>query len=194
MSEQLPEKSPENTTPPTMENDSANSNGSTPPTHPSPQWDYPHWVETFSHWLKQSGERREIRNLMDFFDRSGEWFATATELSAEEFAQKSTFLKRDLSMFFHHYGQDMAESDYVQTIKESVWKELADLTDKAQIEWQELAQDFRHEGTYEAGEWIGMGVIVCKNCHYKMAIVHPEEVPACPQCYGKTFLREALAP
>jgi hypothetical protein len=97
-------------------------------------------------------------------------------------------------MFYHHYQADMAESEFVQAIKESAWHELADMTDKAQIEWQELKQDFNHQGTYEQGEWVGMGIIECRDCHYKMTFVHPQRLPACPQCGHGSFLREALAP
>jgi hypothetical protein len=157
------------------------------------KWDYPKWVDTFQNWLGNS-TNNEMKNLVHFFDRSGEWWATAKELTSDEFAQKSTYLKRDLLMFYRHYQQDMAESNFVQAIKESAWKELADMTDKAQIEWQELEQDFRHQGIYKKGEWVGMGTIVCKSCHYKMEFVHPEELPACPDCGESTFLREALAP
>jgi hypothetical protein len=157
------------------------------------KWDYPKWVDTFQHWLGDAG-KSEVKNLVHFFDRSKEWWATAGELTADEFQQKSIYLKRDLMMFYRHYQQDMQQSEFIQTIKESAWKELADMTDKSQIEWQELKQDFRHQGIYEEGEWVGMGIIVCKSCQYKMEFVHPEELPCCPQCGGSTFLREALAP
>ncbi|MCJ8271687.1 MAG: hypothetical protein MJK04_20095 [Psychrosphaera sp.] len=166
---------------------------STKQTPDEKKWDYPKWVDTFQNWLGNS-TNNEMKNLVDFFDRSGEWWATAKELTTEEFAQKSVYLKRDLMMFYRHYQQDMAESDFFRAVKESAWKELADMTDKAQIEWQELEQDFRHQGIYKKGEWVGMGTIVCKSCHYKMEFVHPEELPACPECGESTFLREALAP
>jgi hypothetical protein len=157
------------------------------------KWDYPQWVASFQHWLTDSSTH-EVRNLVDFFDRSSQWWAAATELTSDEFQQKSTYLKRDLLMFYKHYQIDMQQSDFIQAVKESAWKELAEMTDKSQIEWQELKQDFRHQGNYEAGEWIGMGIIVCKSCQYKVEFVHPEELPVCPQCGGSTFLREALAP
>jgi hypothetical protein len=159
----------------------------------SKKWDYPKWVDTFQHWLGNA-KSNEVKNLVDFFDRSSEWWATAKELTSDEFQQKSVYLKRDLAMFYRHYKQDMSQSEFVQTIKESAWKELAEMTDKSQIEWQELQQDFKHQGTYEAGEWVGMGIIVCKSCHYKMEFVHPEELMPCPECGGTSFLREALAP
>lgn len=155
--------------------------------------DYPQWLSTFQHWLGGTGVN-ERKNLTEFFDRSKQWWNTAAELSKDEFAQASTYFKRDLMMFYRHYQQDLEQSDYVQSVKESMWRELAELTDKSQIEWQELKKDFDHEGVYRAGEWIGMGIIVCKSCHYRMEFVHPETLSTCPQCNGSTFLREALAP
>jgi hypothetical protein len=157
------------------------------------KWDYPAWVDSFGKWLGDTSNH-EVKSLVSFFDRSGEWWQTAKELSAEEFTRNSVYLKRDLQMFYRHYQQDMQDSEYVQRIKESVWKELAEMTDKSQLEWRELEQDFDHQGTYEQGEWIGMGTLVCKHCHYKMEFLHPIELPPCPQCNGAYFLREALAP
>ena len=155
--------------------------------------DYPAWVDTFQRWLGE-GNAQDVRNIMDFFDRSHARFEAVKELTTDEFAQKSQYLKRDLMMFFNHYQADMAESEFVQAVKESAWHELAEMTDRAQIEWQELEQDFRHEGVYHQGEWVGMGVIVCRNCHYKLTFVHPEQLTACPECNHDSFLREALAP
>lgn len=155
--------------------------------------DYPTWMNTFQGWLGKTGEH-EVKNLVDFFDRSKQWWAAAKELTADEFMTASTYLKRDLMMFYRHYQKDMAQSEFVQSVKETVWHELAELTDKSQIEWQELKKDFDHDGVYQAGEWVGMGNLVCKSCHYHMEFSHPEELSACPQCGGTTFLREALAP
>lgn len=157
------------------------------------KWDYPRWVDNFTQWLGDT-RNHEVRNLVSFFDRSSEWWQTAGELTNDEFRQLSVYLKRDLLMFYHHYQQDMKDSEFVQLIKESMWKELAEMTDKSQIEWRELTQDFEHRGTYNAGEWIGMGTLVCQSCHYKMEFVHPVELMPCPGCGGQLFLREALAP
>lgn len=155
--------------------------------------DYPNWLSTFQSWLGR-GSQDEVKNLSEFFDRSKQWWAAAGELTSEEFSQASTYLKRDLMMFYRHYQQDLDESEFVQSVKESLWRELAEMTDKSQLEWQELKKDFDHDGVYHAGEWIGMGTIVCCACHYKMEFNHPEELTSCPQCGGEAFLREALAP
>lgn len=157
------------------------------------KWDYPEWVDAFGQWLS-GAKTHEVKSLVSFFDRSSQWWQTAKELTGDEFQRNSVYLKRDLIMFYHHYQQDMQDSEFVQRIKESVWKELAEMTDKSQIEWRELEQDFDHQGTYKQGEWVGMGTLVCKQCHYKMEFMHPVELTACPECGGVYFLREALAP
>ncbi len=157
------------------------------------KWGYPQWVESFGQWLADS-RPEEVKSLINFFEHSNEWWQATKELSSDELHQLNIYLKRDLQMFYRHYQQDMNDSEFVQSIKESVWKELAEMTDKSQIEWRELEQDFDHQGTYVKGEWVGMGTLVCKECHYKMAFVHPIELPACPECGGSHFLREALAP
>ena len=48
--------------------------------------------------------------------------------------------------------------------KDTAWSWLADVTDRAQVEWQELADELEHKGIYRAGDWVGLGVLVCDHC------------------------------
>ena len=45
----------------------------------------------------------------------------------------------------------------MRVIKESLWRELADITDKTQLEWREVFQDLNHHGVYHSGEVVGLG-------------------------------------
>ena len=36
----------------------------------------------------------------------------------------------------------------MRVIKESIWQQLADITDKTQLEWREVFQDLNHHGVY----------------------------------------------
>lgn len=78
-------------------------------------------------------------------------------------------VKRDLEEFARSYEEsheDESDSVFMRVIKESLWQELADITDKTQLEWREVFQDLNHHGVYHSGEVVGLGNPVCEKCHY----------------------------
>lgn len=155
--------------------------------------DYQGWLNNLHDWLKTTQEN-EVKKMGDFFERGSLWLAAAKDLSQDEWELMTRYFKRDLSAFYDGYQQEFASSNYVQLLKEGVWSELAELTDKSQIEWQELLEDFKHNGDYKAGEWVGMGELICQNCKHTLEVVHPIEVPVCSECGHNLYFREALAP
>ena len=69
-------------------------------------------------------------------------------------------MKRDLEEFARSYEEsheDDSDSVFMRVIKESLWQELADITDKTQLEWREVFQDLNHHGVYHSGEVVGLG-------------------------------------
>lgn len=82
-------------------------------------------------------------------------------------------VKRDLEEFARSYEEsheDESDSVFMRVIKESLWQELADITDKTQLEWREVFQDLNHHGVYHSGEVVGLGNLVCEKCHYHLAV------------------------
>jgi hypothetical protein len=75
-----------------------------------------------------------------------------------------------------------------------MWASLANLTDKSQVEWAELVDDFDHDGIYKVGDVIGFGELVCEQCDEKIHIMHASEVAPCAKCGGNTFTRMPLDP
>lgn len=52
-------------------------------------------------------------------------------------------VRRDLEEFALSYEESLDEetdSVFMRVIKESIWQELADITDKTQLEWREVFQ------------------------------------------------------
>jgi len=75
-----------------------------------------------------------------------------------------------------------------------MWASIAHLTDKSQVEWAELVDDFEHDGIYKIGDTIGFGELVCQQCNEKTHIMHASEVVVCVKCGGDTFTRLPLDP
>ncbi|HBY5878441.1 TPA: zinc ribbon-containing protein, partial [Klebsiella pneumoniae] len=90
--------------------------------------------------------------------------------------------------------EDESDSVFMRVIKESLWQELADITDKTQLEWREVFQDLNHHGVYHSGEVVGLGNLVCEKCHYHLAVYTPDVLPRCRKCGHDQFQRRPFEP
>ncbi|PIJ48792.1 hypothetical protein BL250_02465 [Erwinia sp. OLTSP20] len=107
-------------------------------------------------------------------------------------------LRRDLSEFARSYQENQAEefsdSVFMRVIRQSLWKELADITDRSQLEWHDVFEDLNHHGVYHSGEVVGLGKLVCERCQFTREIYTPETLAHCPQCGHDSFYRQPFTP
>ena len=123
--------------------------------------------------------------------------AQTSELTRTEIDELLRAVRRDLEEFAMSYGEsqeDESDSVFLRVIKESIWQELADITDKTQLEWREVFQDLNHHGVYHSGEVVGLGNLVCEKCHYHLAVYTPDVLPLCPKCGHDQFQRRPFEP
>lgn len=99
------------------------------------------------------------------------------ELTRTEVDELTRAVRRDLEEFAMSYEESQDDSVFLRVIKESLWQELADITDKTQLEWREVFQDLNHHGVYHSGEVVGLGNLVCEKCHYHLAVYTPDVLP-----------------
>jgi predicted nucleic acid-binding Zn-ribbon protein len=121
----------------------------------------------------------------------------AGELTRNEIDEVTRAVRRDLEEFALSYQesqQEEEESVFARVIKESLWQELADITDKTQLEWREVFKDLSHHGVYHSGEVVGLGNLVCEKCHHRLAFYTPEVLPVCPKCGHNQFQRQPFEP
>ncbi|MBN3262539.1 MULTISPECIES: zinc ribbon-containing protein [Pectobacterium] len=121
----------------------------------------------------------------------------SSELTQKEIEQIIQAVQRDLEEFGRSYSENQNEftdSVFMRVIKESLWQELADITDKTQLEWREIFKDVNHHGVYHSGEVVGLGNLVCENCHHHIAFYTPEVLPLCPKCSHDLFHRQPFQP
>ncbi|WP_350238181.1 zinc ribbon-containing protein [Pectobacterium colocasium] len=120
-----------------------------------------------------------------------------SELTQKEIEQVIQAVQRDLEEFARSYNESQdafTDSVFMRVIKESLWQELADITDKTQLEWREIFKDVNHHGVYHSGEVVGLGNLVCENCHHHIAFYTPEVLPLCPKCSHDLFHRQPFQP
>ncbi len=140
------------------------------------------------------GGDRDINKLVNEARQSLE---EKHELTPDEIAQVTNAVRRDVKAFADSYSEktdDSNDSVFMRVIKESLWQELADITDKSQIEWREAFQDIEKGGLYQSGELVGFGNLICDNCHFSLAIYSPEILSLCPQCGHDRFHRKPFDP
>ena len=119
------------------------------------------------------------------------------ELTRTEVDELIRAVRRDLEEFAMSYSEsqdDEEDSVFLRVIKESIWQELADITDKTQLEWREVLQDLNHHGVYHSGEVVGWGNLVCEKCHFHLAVYTPDVLPLCPKCGHDQFQRRPFEP
>ncbi len=119
------------------------------------------------------------------------------ELTRTETDELMRAIRRDLEEFARSYNESQSEVTdgvFMRVIKESIWQELADITDKTQLEWREVFQDLNHHGVYHSGEVVGLGNLVCEKCHFHLAVYTPDVLPLCRKCGHDQFQRRPFEP
>jgi DNA-directed RNA polymerase subunit RPC12/RpoP len=151
---------------------------------------YKVWLNEFSQALRET-ERQQLDNMLEFVEQLKAYVKASKELSAYETALFIETLKRQ----WQDHDTDEAAKNSTETPSlwpEALWQELSSITDKSQLEWQELVQDFKHQGVYYQGEVVGMGRYRCSHCLAHIDYTHPTELLACTECGGVQFFREGL--
>ena len=119
------------------------------------------------------------------------------ELTRIEIDERTRAVRRDLEEFARSYEEsqdEVTDSVFMRVIKESLWQELADITDKTQLEWREVFKDLNHHGVYHSGEVVGLGNLVGEKCHFHLAVYTPDVLPLCPKCGHDQFQRRPFEP
>lgn len=149
--------------------------------------------QDLSNWLDEMKELQKPK-VTELVKRAKLYAKAAEDMSEEKVNQFVDNLKHDLHDFYQQNQSQVKHSTYLGLLNETLWSNLAQLTDKSQVEWAELIEDFEHDGIYKTGDIIGFGEIVCQQCDEKLHIMHVSEVPPCAKCGGESFIRLPLDP
>ncbi len=149
--------------------------------------------------LKHSPEE-----LTKVLETTGEIAHAASDMTKDELALVSAYVKSDLKEFTENYfaesqfaenePENNKESPFLIMIKDSMWQALLDITDRTKVEWVELFEDLEHQGVYRKGDIIGLGHLVCEKCGHKTQYIHPTVIEPCCHCGCAEFSRIALKP
>ncbi|MFG0834450.1 zinc ribbon-containing protein [Aeromonas bivalvium] len=152
--------------------------------------------EAFIAQLRKQWEETEAfqgERLNKMIAKVQAYLEAAGDLTQDELALIAEYVKRDLGNYDESRAE-VPESAFMLALKDTVWSWLADVTDRSQVEWQELADELEHKGLYQAGDWVGLGVMVCDQCGWRHTVLKPEQLGTCPECGASEYHREPLSP
>ena len=136
-----------------------------------------------------------VKNLFNSVTQGKEFLRLKEQAGEDELALVEQFLKRDIASFLREQNADsFSHSPTVITLENTLWHWLSEITDRSQVEWHELTQDFKHHGYYQSGDIVNQGIMVCTNCGNEMSIEFPSTISDCPECDNGEFTREPLTP
>lgn len=69
----------------------------------------------------------------------------------------------EFAMSYEESLKEESDSVFMRVIKESLWQELADITDKTQLEWREVFQTSIIMGFITAEKWSGWEIWSARN-------------------------------
>lgn len=146
-----------------------------------------------SNWLDEMTDIQKPK-VVELLKQAKLYAKAAEDMSEEKVNQFTENLKYDLHDFYLQNQSEVKNSTYLGLLNETLWLNLAQLTDKSQVEWAELVEDFEHDGLYNKGDFIGFGELVCQQCNDKQHIMHFSKVTECTKCGGTSFTRLPLNP
>lgn len=155
--------------------------------------DYQALLLKLKDWLVASGEE-DVKSARQMVEQAKAYLHAAEELSKDEIDYLSQYLTRDLSAFWQEQKNEAQSSPMWQLLKDEFWHILAEMTDRCQVEWNELAQDFKHTGVYHTGDMVGFGRFQCKSCQDEKVYYHSVNLSACEKCGAEDFQRFPLEP
>lgn len=154
--------------------------------------EYEELLDQVTETLKHSPDE-----LKHWAETTAKYRQAASDMTKDEWALISAYLKRDLQEFGKNVEESpkpFRDSPFYQVVAETIWEGLAEITDKTQIEWHEVMDDLHHQGVYQAGEIVGLGNLVCEKCGHHELITHVKKIEPCLKCGHTQFTRRPLSP
>ena len=151
------------------------------------------FYNAMTEWLIEV-KKHQLMQMIEFVEQAKLVCTAAEAIPEQKVKQFIDKFSYDLHEFCLLSQQQASHSVYLGLLNESFWRLLVNITDKAQVEWIELAQDFHHHGDYQQGDLIGFGILLCKKCKSSQLISHLSTVDQCIHCGHGHFYRQSLNP
>ena len=119
----------------------------------------------------------------------------SNDLSETEMEQVSDYVTRDIDHAAQnlHSNSDSSFSEWlkfdIDLIEDFALDAFMELADKTRLELALLEQQAKNHQTYQSGDITGPGTFVCEECGKEIAFKSTSQIPECPSCKAKVFIR-----
>ncbi|WP_027156750.1 zinc ribbon-containing protein [Methylobacter luteus] len=155
------------------------------------------FITAYNELMKHLHETMDeaIHSLADALEISKEKTRKSTDLTKDEIDQVSGYVKRDIEHAAHGLSETKDSDSLsewfkfdIELIENFALDAFLGLADKTRLELAKLEQ-LAELNTYRTGDITGPGTFVCDQCDKQIAFKSTSEIPECPACHGKTFVR-----
>ncbi len=155
------------------------------------------FIAAYNEFMKHLHETMDeaIHSLADALEISKEKTRKSTDLTKDEIDQVSDYVKRDIEHAAHGLSETKDTESLsewfkfdIELIENFALDAFLGLADKTRLELAKLGQ-LAELNTYHTGDITGPGTFVCDQCDKQIAFKSTSEIPECPACHGKTFVR-----
>ncbi|MEF3073974.1 zinc ribbon-containing protein [Methylobacter sp. Wu1] len=155
------------------------------------------FIAAYNEFMKHLHETMDetIHSLADALEISKEKTRKSTDLTEDEIDQVSGYVKRDIEHAAHGLSETKDTESLsewfkfdIELIENFALDAFLGLADKTRLELAKLGQ-LAELNTYHTGDITGPGTFVCDQCDKQIAFKSTSEIPECPACHGKTFVR-----
>ncbi len=154
-------------------------------------------IAAYSNLMKHLHETMEdtLHSFAEALEISKEKTSKDSSLTSDELDKVTKFVKRDIE----HAAQGLSTQEDkdslsewfkfdIELIENFALDAFLSLADKTRLELAKLEQ-LAEAHTYHSGDITVPGTFICDDCGKEIAFKTPSEIPDCPQCQGKTFIR-----
>jgi hypothetical protein len=154
-------------------------------------------ITAYNDLMKQLHETMDetLHSLAEALEISKEKTSETSDLSKDEMDQVSAYVKRDIEHAAHGLTEKQDSDSLsewfkfdIELIENFALDAFLSLADKTRVELAKLEQ-LAEQNTYHSGDITVPGTFVCDDCGKEIAFKSTSEIPECPQCHGKTFVR-----
>ena len=136
-----------------------------------------------------------LHSFAEALEISKDKIRKAGDLTNEELDKVSSFVKRDVEQAAHGLSSSENSSSLsewfkfdVELLENFALDAFLSIADKTRIELAKL-EELAKAHVYHSGDITIPGTFICDDCGKEIAFKTPSQIPECPVCHGKTFIR-----
>jgi rubrerythrin len=153
-------------------------------------------IEAYNHLIEQMYELMDdtLHSTAEALDMAKEKLSELGGLTQEEIAHLIESLTRDI----HHAATNADETEEnlsawlkfdITLIENFALESFMGLADKTRVELMKLQQQAEEYPLYHSGDITSPGTFSCQVCDEKISLKSASEIPPCPYCNAKIFVR-----